>query len=70
MVPAYDAGTELNDELCENIPGPLCGGGAVSAESGEGFVHIANGIHGIGDLAPELYDWRNPVAKVTIRRTW
>ena len=70
MVPAYDAGTELNDELCENIPGPLCGGAAVSEESGEGFVHIANGIHGIGDLAPEVFDWRNPVAKVTIRRIW
>lgn len=70
MVPAYDAGTELNDELCENIPGPQCGGAAISEESGEGFVHVASGIHGIGDLDPEVYDWRNPVAKVTIRRVW
>lgn len=65
---AYDAGTEVNDESCENIPGPYCMGAPYSAEDGEGFVHIANGIQGIGDLAPEMFDWRNPVASVSIRR--
>lgn len=68
MAKAYDAGTEINDEACANIPGPYCGGDPVSEEDGEGFVHIANGIHGIGDLAPEMFDWRNPVASVSIRR--
>ena len=24
-LPAYDAGTEVNNELCEFIPGPPCG---------------------------------------------
>lgn len=70
MATAYDAGTELNDELCENIPGPVCGGTGLSAGDGEGYVHVANGIHGIGDLEPELFDYRNPVAKVTVRRVW
>ncbi|MBT8041157.1 MAG: spondin domain-containing protein [Gammaproteobacteria bacterium] len=65
---AYDAGTEINDESCANIPGPYCMGAPYSAEDGEGFVHIANGIQGIGDLAPEMFDWRNPVAAVSIRR--
>ena len=65
---AYDAGTEMNDESCANIPGPYCMGAPYSAEGGEGFVHVANGIHGIGDLAPEMFDWRNPVASVSIRR--
>jgi hypothetical protein len=65
---AYDAGTEVNDESCANIPGPYCMGAPYSAEGGEGFVHVANGIHGIGDLAPEMFDWRNPVASVSIRR--
>ena len=65
---AYDAGTEVNDESCANIPGPHCMGAPYSAEDGEGFVHVANGIHGIGDLAPEMFDWRNPVASVSIRR--
>lgn len=67
VVPAYDAGTEPNDENCAHIPGPVCGGVGASPEAGgEGFVHIANGMHGIGDLAPETYDWRNPVARVSI----
>ena len=64
---AFDAGTEMNDELCASIPG---GGGCMgegnSAASGEGFVHVGNGIHGIGDLPAATYDWNNPVAVVTI----
>ncbi len=67
--PGYDAGTEPNDEVCANIPGPTCGGEGLSPEvDGEGYVHINRGIHGIGDLAADIYDWRNPVAKITIKR--
>lgn len=67
--PGYDAGSEPNDELCVSIPGPTCGGEGQSPEiQGEGYVHINRGIHGIGDLAADVYDWRNPVAKVTIKR--
>ncbi len=69
LVPAYDAGSEPNDELCANIPGPVCGGeGGSPLEDGEGFVFISQGILGIGDLDPSAYDWRNPVAYVQIRR--
>ena len=74
--PAYDAGTEVNDERCASIPGPgfiECGGPGGNAGGapggGEGYVHIHAGIHGIGDLDRALRDWRNPVAKITIRRT-
>ena len=35
---------------------------------GEGYVHIHAGIHGVGNLNPALRDWRNPVAKISIRR--
>jgi spondin N len=73
FVPAYDAGTERNDELCASIPGPFfieCGGpgkgGVVGG--GEGFVHVHSGIHGVGDLKPALRDWKNPVALITVRR--
>lgn len=73
LVPAYDAGTEANDQDCANIPGPTCGGvGYVGApgEGDEGFVHISNGFHDLGGdtLSPEIYDWRNPVARITVRR--
>ncbi len=77
---AYDAGSEFNDQLCINIPGPRCGGEAVSApaDNDEGFVHISNGFHDLGDvdedgneiLGPFTYDWRNPVAKVVVRRVY
>lgn len=66
--PVYDAGSEVNDELCISIPGPVCGGAAISPEDGEGYVHIHAGIHGIGDLAPATYDWRNPAAQISIAR--
>ncbi len=72
-VPAYDSGSEKNDELCVSIPGPFfaeCGGsgGGAVAGGGEGFVHIHSGIHGGGNLKVALRDWRNPVATITIRR--
>ncbi len=68
--PAYDAGTEENDELCDNIPGPpfACTGEGFNAESGEGYVYIHPGIQGNGDLESSAYDWNNPVAKITIKR--
>lgn len=66
---AYDAGSETNDESCSTIPGPACGGAGLSPEDeGEGFIHIHNGIHGIGGLDAALYDWRNPSAQVVIKR--
>ena len=69
---AYDAGSEPNDEDCDNIPGGAdCGGeGGSPDEGGEGYVHVSAGIQGIGDLAPAAYDWRNPVARVTIQRVY
>jgi hypothetical protein len=68
--PAYDAGTEVNDEDCANIPGPQCGGsGDIDAGADEnGVVHINAAIQGVGDLEPGLRDWRNPVAQIVIRR--
>ncbi len=71
--PAYDAGSEENNELCTSIPGPFfaeCGGAGGDGKegNGEGYTHIHAGMHGIGDFAAANRDWRNPVAKITIRR--
>jgi hypothetical protein len=68
FVPAWDAGSEVNDEDCANIPGPACGDTDQSGQSEGGFVHIHNGVHGSPDLDPAVYDWRNPVARIDIRR--
>lgn len=71
---AYDSGSERNDEACTSIPGPFfdeCGGpGGGGAPDGgeEGYVHVHAGIHGIGDLDAARRDWRNPVARITVRR--
>ncbi len=67
--PAYDAGSEANNEDCAFIPGPPCMNPNVRAtENAEGYVHIHAGIHGIADLDPAEHDWRNPVAEITLRR--
>jgi hypothetical protein len=74
LSPAYDAGSERNDELCASIPGPSfteCGGpggGAQPSGGEEGYVHIHAGIHGVGDLDVSARDWRNPVALISIKR--
>lgn len=69
-LPAYDAGSEANNELCAFIPGPPCGNAGVRDTAGaEGYIHVHPGIRGVGDLDPDVWDWHNPVAKVTIVRT-
>ena len=72
---AYDAGSEWNSEDCAFIPGPPCGNPGVhdDAADPEGYVHIHAGIHGVGPnprVNPAMHDWRNPVAKITIRRIY
>ncbi|MEZ5355899.1 MAG: spondin domain-containing protein [Bryobacteraceae bacterium] len=79
LSPVYDAGTERNDEMCASIPGPgfmECitpsnasgDGGGASVNEGEGNVTIHAGIHGIGNMNASMRDWRNPAARIAIRR--
>jgi len=58
---AYDAGTEINDELCASIPGPNfaeCGGPGSGGHPGrgEGAVTVHNGMHGVGSMNESLRD--------------
>lgn len=65
---AWDAGSEANTQDCDDIPGPPCFNPGVRVTDGaEGFVYVHAGIQDRGDLSSEDYDWRNPVAKITIR---
>ena len=81
-VVAYDAGTEDNDENCNHIPGPPCANDSNVNADGSGdttppgilldldVIHVHRGIQNIGDaaFAGGYFDWRNPVAEITI--TW
>jgi hypothetical protein len=68
-LPAYDAGTEFNNELCAFIPGPPCGSPMVrDTTDAEGFVHVHPGIHGTGDLSSYSTDWSNPVVSISVTK--
>lgn len=68
-VPAYDAGSEENNELCDFIPGPPCeNAGARATDGAEGFVSVHPGIHGLGDLPAEVWSWQNPVVRIDVTR--
>ena len=64
---AYDAGSEVNDELKAHIPGPCCGNPFVRAPEGD-VIRMHEGITGRGELAPSVYDWDGPAARITIER--
>lgn len=77
---AYDAGTELNTEdLADMVPPCQALTPAGSDDTGtgssdpdlaeNGVIHHHEGIEGDADLDPDVHDWENPVAKVTVRRT-
>lgn len=69
-VPGLDAGSEVNNEQCNSIPGPGCANvdtNNVRSGGGEGFVHVHRGFFGEGNLLPQsAYDWRNPMMRVVV----
>lgn len=67
---AYDAGSEANNEIGDDIPavgGNVADPGVANGD-GEGFIHVHRGVHGGADLDPAVHDWRNPVVEITIER--
>jgi len=67
----YDAGSEMNNENCNSIPGPFCASIDTANQAdgnGEGFVHVHRGVHGISDLDESVTDWRNPMVRVQMKR--
>ena len=72
--PGLDAGSEINNERCDSIPGPACADseltGNMADGDGEGFVHVHRGFFGIGgELSAQGYDWRNPMMRVEVSRS-
>jgi hypothetical protein len=72
-VRGYDAGTEINTELRQDlVPAPFCGEGAGTDMTNpdlaeDGKIRRHRTLRGVGDLDPSL-DWRGPVAQVEITR--
>lgn len=70
--PGYDSGSEVNNELCNSIPGPACpmDSGNERSGMGEGFVHVHRGFFGLneaeGGLTQFGYDWRNPMVRFEV----
>ncbi len=73
---AYDAGTELNDELGTSIVGacaaigpvPIPGGATNNRTATSVNIEAHSGIDGIADLDVKAHNWRNKVARVTVKR--
>jgi len=63
----YDSGTEENNESCDSVPGPACGGTETSG-NGEGTVQRHKGIKGVGDLSKEEYDWSGRMLLVEVKQ--
>ncbi len=67
----YDAGSEANNELCSNIPGPPCAessGNARALDGAEGSVQVHAGLTGIGDLDVSQLGWTSGAVQVAITR--
>ncbi len=67
-VGAYDAGTEVNNELAAFIPGPVGGNGGVRDPEGDVIQPHAGIVGQPGGIDPALYDWDDPAARITIER--
>lgn len=67
QAPAWDAGSERNNELAAFIPGPCCGHPFVRDPEGA-LIILHGGITGVGDLDPVLYNWHGAAARITIER--
>jgi len=64
----YDAGTEVNNESCNFIPGPPCGShGKRDGNGAEGFIHLSNGIQGSNDLDASQLNFQGPAAFISIQ---
>jgi hypothetical protein len=63
----FDAGAEINDELCAHIPGPPCGNAGVDTDDNEGYVYFHPGLALQGDLDP-THTFANTAARVVIQR--
>jgi hypothetical protein len=77
LTSAFNAGTEMNTEdYADLVPPCQALFGVTSEKTGtdqtnpalaeNGVITYHGGIQGVADLQPDIHDWANPVAKITI----
>ncbi|MEO6461640.1 MAG: spondin domain-containing protein, partial [Candidatus Eisenbacteria bacterium] len=68
---AYDAGSEVNDQLRASIPGPCCGDMSRGGMTENLAIRHHEGIlANTGDLTPDMWGWpvHQAVALITVER--
>ena len=68
---AYDAGSEVNDQLRSSIPGPCCNDLTRAGTPENGTIQRSTGfVANTGDLSADLWGWNadQPVALITVER--
>jgi hypothetical protein len=68
---AYDASSEMNDQLKAHIPGPCCGDMGRNGTDEFGVISHHPGIQmGVGELDPAMWGWNTsaPVARISFER--
>ena len=65
-VNAYDAGSEMNNQLASHIPGPAGGSPFVRDPEGAVIQMHPGLVPGVGDIDTSVYGWTGPVAKITV----
>ena len=65
---AYDAGSEVNNQRRDSIPGPCCNSPNVRDAEGR-VIRSHPGIrNGAGQLTRARFGWSGPVAEITVRQ--
>jgi hypothetical protein len=67
-VMAYDAGSEVNNQLRSHIPGPCCMHSFVRDPEGALIAPHPGILAGVGELDPATYAWSGAAARITITR--
>ncbi|MDC0357584.1 spondin domain-containing protein [Oligoflexia bacterium] len=63
----YDAGSEVNSESCDHVPGGPCDAHFVGVAE-NGTVEEHGGLLGTGDLNPNQHGWSEPAVRGKITR--
>ncbi len=65
---AYDAGSEVNNQRRDSIPGPCCNNPNVRDPEGRAIGPHPGIRDGVGQLTRARFGWTGPVAEITVKQ--